>query len=82
MREGISLSWSLHLYSAALLKHAWNLRWWIKAVYGWLAQTPFQQNGHPFRAVMAAPKAKIDKREEEWQRQRGHTKKRKKAAKR
>ena len=43
--------------------------------------TPFQKMDNLFRAVIAVPKAEIDRREEEWQRQRGRGKKRK-AAKR
>ena len=42
--------------------------------------TPFQRMDTLFRAVIAVPKAEIDKRETEWQRQHGK-KKRKKVAK-
>ncbi|HLG95775.1 MAG TPA: hypothetical protein VKX49_05640 [Bryobacteraceae bacterium] len=42
--------------------------------------TPFQKLDSIFRAVIAVPKAEIDRRDKEWQKQ--HGKKRKKAAKR
>ena len=40
--------------------------------------TPFQKMDNLFRAVIAVPKAEIDRREQEWQKQQG--KKQKKAA--
>jgi hypothetical protein len=42
--------------------------------------TPFQKMDNLLRAVIAVPKAEIDRREKEWKRKNG--KKRKKAAKR
>jgi len=39
--------------------------------------TPFQKMDNLFRAVIAIPKEEIDRREKEWQRQRGRAKKRK-----
>jgi hypothetical protein len=42
--------------------------------------TPFQKMDNLFRAVIAVPKAEIDRREQQWQKTNG--KKRKKAAKR
>jgi hypothetical protein len=42
--------------------------------------TPFQKMDNLFRAVVGVPKAEIERREKEWQKQNG--KKRKKAAKR
>ncbi len=41
--------------------------------------TPFQKTDNLFRAVIAVPKAEIDRREQEWQK--AHGKKRKKTAK-
>jgi hypothetical protein len=41
--------------------------------------TPFQKMDNLFRRVVTVPKAEIDRREEEWQKQRG--KKRAKKAK-
>ncbi len=43
--------------------------------------TPFQKLDNLFRAVIAVPKAEIDRREDEWQKQNGKAKKRKKTAK-
>jgi hypothetical protein len=43
--------------------------------------TPFQKMDNLFRAVIAVPKAEIDRREERWKRQNGK-KKGKKAAER
>ncbi|HTW64896.1 MAG TPA: hypothetical protein VME17_09790 [Bryobacteraceae bacterium] len=40
--------------------------------------TPFQKMDNLFRAVVAVPKAEIDRREQEWQKQRDRNKKRKK----
>jgi hypothetical protein len=42
--------------------------------------TPFQKMDNLFRAVIAVPRAEIDRREEQWERANG--KKRKKATKR
>ena len=43
--------------------------------------TPFQKLDNIFRAVIAVPKAEIDRREKEWQKQQGKAKKRNKSAK-
>jgi hypothetical protein len=42
--------------------------------------TPFQKMDNLFRAVIAVPKAEIDRREEEWKKQNGKPKKRKKSS--
>jgi hypothetical protein len=43
--------------------------------------TPFQKMDNLFRAVIAVPKAEIDKREEQWKKEYGRPRKRKRAAK-
>jgi hypothetical protein len=39
--------------------------------------TPFQKMDNLFRAVIAVPKAEIDRREEQWKKQQGKKRKRK-----
>lgn len=43
--------------------------------------TPFQKMDNLFRAVVAVPKAEIDRREEQWQKAHGKKRKPKRSAK-
>jgi hypothetical protein len=43
--------------------------------------TPFQKMDNLFRAVIAVPKAEIDRREQQWQKEHDKPRKRKRTAK-